>query len=71
MKSSLEGIEKSDIVIICFSGPYTESDCCLKELKAADRQKKQLVMVKLDPDAETKGEIDMILGDHIWVSFSL
>ena len=56
MKFSLDGIKNSDIVIICFSKPYTKSTDCLKELQVAVDMKKKLVMVNLDPDAKMEDQ---------------
>ena len=58
------------MVIVCFSGPYAESKNCKKELEYADELSKELILVKLDPDAVIRGHgaISMILAKLLYVS---
>ena len=38
-------------MIVCFSTPYAQSKNCKKELEYADELGKELILVKVDPDA--------------------
>ena len=74
IESSLDGLEKSDIVIICFSEDYTKSGDCELEVEKAVSDKKKLIVVKLNPDFDLKkkfkkkAKFNLLLGKQIWVS---
>ena len=66
-----EAVENADFVIVCFSTPYAQSKNCKKELEYADELGKELILVKLDPDADVRGHgsFSMILAKLLYVSF--
>ena len=66
-----EAVENADFVIVCFSTPYAQSKNCKKELEYADELGKELILVKLDSDADVRGHgaFSMILAKLLYVSF--
>ena len=68
---SKEAVENADFVIVCFSMPYAQSKNCKKELEYADELGKELILVKLDPDADVRGHgaFSMILAKLLYVSY--
>ena len=66
LEKMAEAVEKSQVVICCFSEDYSNSQACRSEATYAYKQKKKMVFAKVQPDFEPKGWLGLILGAEIY-----
>ena len=70
MDRMAEGIEKSEIVLICMSEGYKKSRNCRSEATYAHKIKRCIIPLKLHRDFKAAGWLGITVGDLLYVDFS-
>jgi hypothetical protein len=63
-------IEKSDVVIMCFSSKYRESPVCRLEAEYAQKRKRPIIPVRIEGRYDPSGWLDDIIGQKEYIDFT-
>ncbi|CAF1477773.1 unnamed protein product, partial [Rotaria sordida] len=64
-----EAIDRSRVMLICYSHAYKESAACRSEATYAHDLKRTIIPVRMDNKYRANGWLKMILGDRLYVDF--
>ena len=66
-------VQNAGLMIVCASEPYCISECCRLELEYGHQMKKEMILIRLDPNLNFsgKGSVGLILGSKLYFEFSI
>lgn len=69
-KKMAEGVEGAEIIIICMSTKYQNSENCNKEFEYAQVRKKTIIPIKMEKDFNAAGSLGLITAGKLYIDFS-
>ncbi|CAF4540672.1 unnamed protein product [Rotaria socialis] len=69
LESMAEAIERSNIVLMCISNKYKESNACQLEAKYAWKRKKKTIPVKVEEKYDPMGWLGLLCSDDTYIDF--
>ena len=65
-----EGVENSDVIVVCMSAKYQTSECCNRELQYAQDMRKKIIPIKIEKGYVPHGALGLIVSGALYVDFS-
>ena len=65
--SMVEAVEGAQTVVVLFCRRYKESGNCRKECEMADNLSKNICFVKVQPDYQPEGWLNLVMGKSLWL----
>lgn len=69
LKSMAEAIEYSDIILMCMSSKYKESNACQSEAKYAWKRKTKIIPIKVEEKYDPTGWLGLLCSDVTYIDF--
>lgn len=70
LQTMANAVEKADIVLVCFSQKYKNSDNCRAEAEYAFQLKKKIIPLKMEGGYKADGWLGFIIGAKLFYDFS-
>ena len=66
-------VQNAGLMIVCASEAYCSSECCRLELEYAQHMRKEMVLIRLDPNLNFggKGSVGLILASKLYFAFRI